>query len=154
MRFLSNRQRPWRERLHIPSNKWGGSSDCYRCAGRTIYRGVVQAGLKEGEWLALIGSGGGLGHLGIKFAKALGLKVVAIDARDVGLELSRQCGADLVVDARKDKEEVVTEVQNATGGEGCPVSITISEAASAAPLACAVTMMHGRMIQIAQVSQA
>ena len=154
MRFLSNRQRPWRERSRIPSDKWGGSADCYRCAGRTIYRGVVQAGLKEGEWLALIGSGGGLGHLGIKFAKALGLKVVAIDARDVGLELSRQCGADLVVDARKDKEEVVKEVQNATGGEGCPVSITISEAASAAPLACAVTMMHGRMIQIAQVSQA
>ena len=138
----------------ITSDKWGGSADCYRCAGRTIYRGVVQAGLKEGEWLALVGSGGGLGHLGIKFAKALGLKVVAIDARDVGLELSRQCGADLVVDARKDKEEVVKEVQNATGGEGCPVSITISEAASAAPLACAVTMMHGRMIQIAQVSQA
>ena len=112
----------------------------------------MQAGLKEGEWLGLVGSGGGLGHLGIKFAKVLGLKVVAVDARDVGLELSRQCGADLVVDARKDKEEVVKEVQNATGGEGCAVSISLSEAASAAPLAFAITKMHGRMIQIAQVS--
>ena len=101
--------------------------------------------------MALVGSGGGLGHLGIQFAKALGLKVVGIDARDVGLELSRQSGADLVVDARIGKEEVVKEVQKATGGDGCSVSITISEAPGAASLACAVTMMHGRMIQIAQV---
>ena len=34
------------------------------CAGRTIWRGVVQAGLKKGECLAIVGSGGGLGHLG------------------------------------------------------------------------------------------
>ena len=34
------------------------------CAGRTIWRGVLQAGLKKGECLAIVGSGGGLGHLG------------------------------------------------------------------------------------------
>jgi propanol-preferring alcohol dehydrogenase len=34
------------------------------CAGRTIWRGVLQTGLKSGEWVAIVGSGGGLGHLG------------------------------------------------------------------------------------------
>lgn len=55
------------------------------CAGSTVFRGVLQSGLKSGEWLAIVGSGGGLGHLGIQFAKATGLKVIGIDARDEGL---------------------------------------------------------------------
>lgn len=45
------------------------------CAGVTVYRGVVLSGVKKGEWLAMTGSGGGLGHLGVQFAKALGLNV-------------------------------------------------------------------------------
>jgi propanol-preferring alcohol dehydrogenase len=121
------------------------------CAGRTIYRGIVQSRVPKGEWLGLIGSGGGLGHLGIQFAKAFGMKVVGIDARDEGLELSKHFGADLAVDARRKKEEVVKEVQNATGGRGCYATVNISDGKTAADLACAITRMHGRMIQIAQV---
>lgn len=120
------------------------------CAGRTIWRGVLEAGLKSGEWIALVGSGGGLGHLGIQFAKALGLNVVGIDARDEGLALSKENGADLVVDARKGKESVVQEVQDVTGGAGVDASITLSDAEDAAGLACALTKMHGTMVQIAQ----
>ena len=112
---------------------------------------MVGAKLKPGQWLGLVGSGGGLGHLGIQFAKALGLRVVGIDARDEGLELSKQTGADVIVDARKGTEDMVKEVQKATGGEGCPVTVNLSDAKSAAAIACAITMMHGRMIQIAQV---
>jgi propanol-preferring alcohol dehydrogenase len=39
----------------------------------------------------------------------------------------------------------------ATGGEGCYATINLSDAKSAAALACAITKLHGRMIQIAQV---
>ena len=123
------------------------------CAGRTIYRGLVQSKVPEGEWIGLVGSGGGLGHLGIQVAKALGMKVVGIDAKDEGLELSKKNGADLIVDARKSKEDVVKEVQEHTGGEGCYATLCISDAKTAADLACGVTRMHGRMIQIAQVSR-
>ena len=73
------------------------------CAGRTIWRGVLQTGLESGQWVVIVGSGGGLGHLGIQFAKALGLKVIGVDARDEGLELSKHYGADVVSDARKGK---------------------------------------------------
>lgn len=59
-----------------------------------------RAGLKSGESVALVGGGGGLRHLGVQFAKALGLKVIAIDARDEGLSLAKECGADFVIDAR------------------------------------------------------
>ncbi len=123
------------------------------CAGCTVYRGVVQAGLKKGQWLGIVGSGGGLGHLGIQFAKAMGLKVVGVDARDEGLELSKKEGADVVVDARKEKNEVVKEVQNATGGEGVDATVNVSDAKSAAATAAAITRIHGKLVQIAQVSR-
>ncbi|KAI1372306.1 GroES-like protein [Hypoxylon crocopeplum] len=120
------------------------------CAGRTIWRGVLQTGLKAGEWVAIVGSGGGLGHLGIQFARAMGLRVVGIDARDEGLELSRRYGADVVVDARKSKAVVVGEVQGVTGGGGAHASIVLSDAPGATALSAAVTRMHGTLVQIAQ----
>jgi propanol-preferring alcohol dehydrogenase len=121
------------------------------CAGITIYRGVVLSGVKKGEWLAMTGSGGGLGHLGVQFAKALGLNVIGIDAREAGLELTRKCGADVVVDARAGHDEVVRSVHAVTNGAGVPCTLNISDAEDAAKTACAVTAMHGTVVQIAQV---
>lgn len=121
------------------------------CAGCTVWRGVLQAKLKSGETLAIVGSGGGLGHLGIQFARALGLQVIAIDARDEGLELSKKVGAQIVIDARKGNKSVVEEVHKVTNNQGADATINVSDANSAAATACAVTKMHGKMIQIAQV---
>lgn len=121
------------------------------CAGRTVWRGVEQAGLAPGQWLAIVGSGGGLGHLGVQFAKRKGLKVVGIDARDDGLAITEAMGADLVVDARKGKDEVVKEVQAATPeGGGVDATVTLADVPTAAALGCAVTKMHGTMVQVAQ----
>lgn len=122
------------------------------CAGSTIWRGIIEARLKEGEWVGIVGSGGGLGHLGVQFAKAKGLKVVGVDARDEGLALTKEVGADLVVDAREGKEEVVRKVKEATEGEGVHSAVNVSDEKGAAALACAITRMHGKMVQIAQVS--
>ncbi|KAI0485524.1 GroES-like protein [Xylaria cf. heliscus] len=118
------------------------------CAGRTAYRALKQTELGPGQWVAIVGSGGGLGHLGIQFARAMGLKVIAIDARDEGLALSRDYGADVVVDARREKVDVVKEVQSATGGKGADCAIVLADHAEA--LAAAVTRMHGTVVQVAQ----
>ncbi len=72
-----------------------------QCAGRTVWRALLQTGLdRPGQWIAIVGAGGGLGHLGVQFARAKGLRVAAVDARDEGLELARRLGADVVADAR------------------------------------------------------
>lgn len=120
------------------------------CAGRTVWRGVIQTGLKAGEWIAIVGAGGGLGHLGIQFAKALGLKVIAIDAQDKGLEISKHYGADVIADARQGKDAVIKVVHGVTNSQGADSTINLSDNSTAAGLACAVTKMHGTMIQIAQ----
>ncbi|KAL1611065.1 hypothetical protein SLS59_000702 [Nothophoma quercina] len=120
------------------------------CAGCTIYRGVTLSGVRKGEWLGMTGSGGGLGHLGVQFAKALGLNVIGIDARDEGLELTKKGGADLVIDARKGHEEVVKQVHAVTNGEGVTCTLNVSDAKDAMKTAAAITKMHGTVIQIAQ----
>jgi propanol-preferring alcohol dehydrogenase len=120
------------------------------CAGCTVYRGVIRSGLRFGDWLAIVGSGGGLGHLGIQFAKALGLNVIGIDTRDEGLELTRKGGADVTIDARSGHDKVIEEVHKVTNSEGVLTTLNVSDAEQAMATACAITKMHGTVIQIAQ----
>ncbi|KAF2488653.1 GroES-like protein [Lophium mytilinum] len=118
------------------------------CAGVTVWRGILNAEVPKGGWIGIVGSGGGLGHLGVQFARARGLRVVGVDARDEGLDLTDQVGADLVVDARLGKEEVVRRVMEATEGRGVDGTVTLSDAKSAAAMGCAITRKHGTMVYI------
>jgi NADPH:quinone reductase-like Zn-dependent oxidoreductase len=93
-----------------------------------------------------------LGHLGIQFAKAKGLKVLGVDAREDGIALSKEAGADCVLDARKGRDEVAQEALRVTGGKGVAATINVSDAKLAASTACAITQMHGTVIQVALVS--
>ncbi len=68
--------------------------------------------------------------------------VVGIDAREEGLALARDSGADVVVDARKEKEKVVGEVMKVTHGMGADATVNVSDNGQAAALACAVTKMQ------------
>lgn len=138
-----------RHSAKLPDNVSFETAAPLACAGCTAWRGVFRCGLSKGEWLGIVGSGGGLGHLAIQFARALGFKTIGIDARDEGLALSREAGADVVIDARLGNDEVVKQVHAATG-DGCPTTLTLSDAKSAAGTACAITRKHGKMVQIAQ----
>jgi alcohol dehydrogenase, propanol-preferring len=89
----------------------------------------------------------------VQFAKAVGLRVVGVDARDEGLALSKEMGADVVVDAREGKQKVVERVKEATGGVGVDATINVSDHETAAATACAITKLHGRVVQIALPAQ-
>ncbi|RYJ36860.1 alcohol dehydrogenase [Flavobacterium anhuiense] len=69
------------------------------CAGVTVYKGLKETEVKPGEWVAISGIGG-LGHVAVQYAKAMGMNVVAIDIGDDKLELAKKLGADLVVNAK------------------------------------------------------
>lgn len=87
-------------------------------------------------------------------ALAKGINVVAIDARDEALELCKKAGAKHIFDARQPREQLVAEIQKLTPDNlGCDGSINVSEHETAAGTACAVTKMHGRMVQVAQPTQ-
>jgi propanol-preferring alcohol dehydrogenase len=83
------------------------------CAGVTVYKGLKETEVKPGEWVAVSGAGG-LGHLAVQYAKAMGMHVAAIDIADDKLELAKELGAELVVNAAK--EDPGAFLQKATGG--------------------------------------
>lgn len=83
------------------------------CAGVTVYKGLKVTDTRPGQWVAISGIGG-LGHVAVQYAKAMGLRVVAIDVDDSKLELAAGLGAEVTVNARTG--DVVAEVQKATGG--------------------------------------
>jgi propanol-preferring alcohol dehydrogenase len=68
------------------------------CAGATVYRGLRQARVQPGQRVAVFGVGG-LGHLAIQVARALGARVLAADVSPEKLELARSLGAEQVFDA-------------------------------------------------------
>ena len=81
----------------------------------------------------------------------MGFVVVGVDARDEGIALAKESGMNVVIDVRQGKEQVVEEVKKVTNGKGVDATVNISDAEEAATLSCAITKMHGNMIQIAQV---
>ncbi|MFF5379661.1 alcohol dehydrogenase AdhP [Pedobacter suwonensis] len=83
---------------HFPSHVNFAEMAPIICAGVTVYKGLKETEVKAGEWVAISGIGG-LGHLGVQYAKAMGLQVAAIDVSNDKLDLARKLGADIVVNA-------------------------------------------------------
>lgn len=84
------------------------------CAGVTTYKGLKETEARPGEWVAISGIGG-LGHVAVQYAKAMGLHVVAIDVEEPKLALARRLGADVAVNGT-DKDAVQQVVQATSGG--------------------------------------
>jgi len=68
------------------------------CAGVTTYKGIKETEVRPGEWIAISGIGG-LGHVAVQYAKAMGMHVVALDVGKEQLALAQSLGADLVINA-------------------------------------------------------
>jgi propanol-preferring alcohol dehydrogenase len=83
------------------------------CAGVTVYKGLKMTDTRPGQWVAISGVGG-LGHVAVQYARAMGLRVVAVDIDDAKLALASRLGAEVTVDGRS--PDAVEQVQQATGG--------------------------------------
>ena len=91
------------------------------CAGITTYKGIKQTEARPGEWIAISGVGG-LGHMAVQYAKAMGLLVCAIDIDDGKLNHAKKLGADLVFNARAG--DPAAALKKETGGGAHGVLIT------------------------------
>ena len=98
---------------HLPSNVDFSAISPVLCAGVTVYKGLKVLDCKPGNWVAISGVGG-LGHMAVQYAKAMGFHVAAVDVDDQKLELARKIGAELVVNATK--VDPAQELQRALRG--------------------------------------
>ncbi|KAJ6053742.1 uncharacterized protein N7446_009754 [Penicillium canescens] len=85
------------------------------CAGVTVYKGLKESGAKPGQTVAIVGAGGGLGSLAQQYAKAMGLRVIAIDGGDEKRGMCERLGAEAYIDFTKSKD-LVEDVKAATPG--------------------------------------
>ena len=70
------------------------------CAGVTVFKGLKMTETKPGQWVVISGIGG-LGHLAVQYAKAMGMNVAAVDVDDSKLALASRLGATVTVNARQ-----------------------------------------------------
>lgn len=110
---------------------------------------VVRAGLRVGESILIHGGAGGVGHVAIQLAKAIGAKVFTT-AREANFEFARRMGADVVIDY--EKEDYADAVMRETGGRGVDVVFdtiggdTLSRSAD-------VLAQLGRVVSIVDIAQ-
>ena len=91
------------------------------CAGVTTYKGLKETEARPGEWVVISGVGG-LGHIAIQYARAMGLKVIGLDIAEDKLRLARESGADQAVNALA--KDAVERVLDITGGGAHGVLVT------------------------------
>ena len=96
------------------------------CAGVTTYKALKVTEAKPGQWVAIYGVGG-LGHVAVQYAKAMGLHVVAVDTHNEKLILAKELGADLTVNPLE--ENSAEYIQREIGGAHASVCTAVSKAA-------------------------
>lgn len=85
---------------HLPGNLDFGPAAPVLCAGVTVYKGLKETEVKPGQWVAISGIGG-LGHMAVQYARAMGMRVVAVDVAEDKLALARDLGAEATVNAKE-----------------------------------------------------
>lgn len=106
---------------HIPKGLGPKEAAPLICAGITTYKGIKETKARPGEWIAISGCGG-LGHMAIQYARAMGLHVAAIDIEDGKLAHAKRLGAELMINAKtSDPAEIL---KKETGGGAHGVLIT------------------------------
>jgi propanol-preferring alcohol dehydrogenase len=119
---------------HLPPNPDFAALAPILCAGVTTYKGLKETEAKPGEWVVISGIGG-LGHVAVQYAKAMGLHVAALDVSQEKLDLALELGADLVANCAT--EDAVGKIVKATGGGAHGVLVTaVSPAAFSQAISC------------------
>jgi propanol-preferring alcohol dehydrogenase len=92
------------------------------------------SGVTPGQWLVIPGAGGGLGHFCIQYAKAMGMRVIAIDGGDEKRDLCLKLGAEVFIDFKTTKD-ITAEVMKITkyGAHGVIITAATRAAYETAP---------------------
>ncbi|KAI1120778.1 GroES-like protein [Nemania abortiva] len=120
------------------------------CAGATVWGALEKAttGLAPGSAVAIIGIGG-LGHLGVQFAKAMGYQVVAVDSRAEGRQLATEVPSpklrpDLVVDSTAG--DATEQIFRFTNSEGLAAAVVCTDSLDVNAWALRLLRIRGTLV--------
>ena len=84
--------------MRIPDGLSSAAAAPLLCAGLTTFNALRNAPAKAGELVAVLGIGG-LGHLGVQYARHMGFEVAAIGRGTESAELAKKLGAHHYIDS-------------------------------------------------------
>ncbi len=113
------------------------------CAGVTTCKAVKVGNVRPTDLVAISGIGG-LGHLAFQYAKSFGGTVAAIDITDEKLQLAKELGADIVIDARTEDPAAILQ---AHGGADVVIGLAVDDKSFAT--AYAGLRRGGRLVLVA-----
>jgi alcohol dehydrogenase, propanol-preferring len=96
------------------------------CAGVTTYKGLKELDIRPGEWVVISGVGG-LGHVAVQYAKAMGLHVAVVELGAEKTRFAKELGAEIAIDA--EKQDPDAEIQKQIGGAHGVLVTAVSTAA-------------------------
>jgi len=98
---------------HMPDGMSFADAAPLLCAGVTTFNALRNSGAQPGDLVAVHGLGG-LGHLGVQYAQAMGFETVAIARGSEKEEFARQLGAQHYIDSqRTDAAQALTQLGGA-----------------------------------------
>ena len=112
----------------IPDDLPAEEAGPFMCAGVTVFNALRNSSARAGELVAVHGIGG-LGHLGVQYARQMGFETVAINRGNDKEPLARKLGAHHYVDATA--TDVVSELQKLGGAKVILATAPNAEAISA-----------------------
>ncbi|KAH7343370.1 chaperonin 10-like protein [Rhizoctonia solani] len=124
------------------------------CAGSTIYNSIIRAGKPKGSIIAIVGAGG-LGYLGVQFAKAMGYRVVAVETRQPPTELLRSLPShlapDLIVNPGDGIKSALTSISfSFDGAPGVAAAIVSTDPLEAFSFATCIMAKQATMVVVGQ----
>ncbi|VFR74080.1 Bifunctional protein: zinc-containing alcohol dehydrogenase; quinone oxidoreductase (NADPH:quinone reductase); Similar to arginate lyase [plant metagenome] len=118
--------------------------------GGTVWEALtVRAALRVGESILVHGGAGGVGHVAIQVAKAIGAKVFTT-VREANVAFVRSLGADVTIDY--EKEDYVDVIRRETGGRGVDVVFDTIGGNTLARSPDAIAQL-GRVVSIVDIAQ-
>uniref|UniRef100_A0AC34PUW7 Enoyl reductase (ER) domain-containing protein n=1 Tax=Panagrolaimus sp. JU765 TaxID=591449 RepID=A0AC34PUW7_9BILA len=100
--------------LKIPDNVDLKLAAPFQCAGVTAYRALKESGVKPGQFVVITGAAGGLGSFALQFAKAMGLRPIALDLTKDKRQHCLDLGAEFYFDGAD--PNLVDEIVASTNG--------------------------------------
>lgn len=116
------------------------------CGGVTSYKALKTCNAIPGDWIAILGAGGGVGALGIQYAKAMGFRVLALDVGVKKKDFCLRLGAESYLDAAS--KDIVQEADLVTGGVGSKSVIVTASSGAAYALAFDLVSAFGTVVAV------
>ncbi|MGI5451975.1 alcohol dehydrogenase [Streptomyces sp. CA-249302] len=121
----------------IPEAFSAGDAGPMACAGVTVFNGLRRSSARPGDLVGVLGIGG-LGHLGVQFAVAMGYETVAIARGADKADFAKQLGAHHYVDSSTDTP--VAEALRSLGG----AKVVLATASNSAAITATVDGLSHR----------